>query len=217
MANATHDVDGDRDRPNGSSASDPEIGDSELLADLRRVGRETTTPLSEREYADRGRFGVSTFRRRFGSWNDAKERAGLQTRRPERIDESDLLADLRRVAAAVEGSLTERVYADRGQFGVTTFRRRFGSWNAAKRAAELTTEQPVSSTVAIGDDVARVAAEIDATYVTPEAYAERGNYPLSVLPREEPFWADLRERVGLAITPLYHKVAGDAAGDGVES
>ncbi|MFB6157334.1 MAG: homing endonuclease associated repeat-containing protein [Haloferacaceae archaeon] len=197
-----------RDRPDRAVDDEPRHDRAELLADLRRVDGLTSGALSEREYAAHGEFGVTTFRRRFGSWNAAKREAGLRTREAGRIDEERLLADLRRVARSVEGTVTKRAYDDRGEFGVTTFHRRFGSWNAAKREAGLETERGERTTAAMADDVARVADEVDGPYVTPESYAERGEYPVAALPAEESFWADLRDRVGLAVTPLRHKVAG---------
>lgn len=50
----------------------------------------------------------------------------------------DLIADLRRVASELgEKTVTANQYSERGNFGVNTFLRRFGSWNAALEAAEL--------------------------------------------------------------------------------
>jgi hypothetical protein len=212
VSKTTDDGETATERRSGASAATAKIPDEAILADLTRIARETADCLSEREYAARGEYGVTTVRRRFGSWNAAKRRAGLPTRQPERIDDADLLDDVRRVAREVEGSLAERDYADRGAYGVTTLRRRFGSWNAAKRQAGVETAGTERSTEAIADDVARVAADLDGTYVTPDAYAEYGRYPLSSLPTDAAFWDDLRSRVGLAITPLYHKVARDTDG-----
>lgn len=191
-------------------ATTPEIPEAELLSDLKRVARLTAGVLSEREYADRGAYGVTTFRRRFGSWNAAKRRADLRTRDTGRIDDEELAADVRRVADAVDGSLSERTYADRGAYGVTTLRRRFGSWTAAKRRADAEATQAERSPESVADDIARVAGELEDGYVTPERYADRGTYRLSNLPANEPFWDDLRSRVGLAITPLYHKIVRDS-------
>lgn len=196
-----------------SSPTESKLSEADLLADLKRVARQTTGSVSEEEYTARGAYGVTTFRRRFGSWNAAKEQAGLETRHRERISEDRLLADLRRVAETTEGPVSERTYSDVGEFGVTTFRRRFGSWSAAKRCAGLETERDESTIDDMADDVARVAADLDAGYVTPERYAEQGTYPLAALPTDEAFWDDLRDRVGLSITPLYHKVAFDAERD----
>lgn len=213
MANQNNGVEAVRPPVDQSTADDPKHTEQDLLADLRRVAGEADGPLSEREYAARGRFGVTTFRRRFGSWNAAKRRADLRTREPERIDEERLLDDVRRVARSVDGRLSERTYADEGEFGVTTLRRRFGSWNEAKRRAGLATARRESTTEAMADDIARVAGELEAGYVTPAVYAERGRYPLSALPADDAFWNDLRSRIGLSITPLYHKMVSNTKAD----
>lgn len=62
------------------------------------------------------------------------------------ISDNDLLSDLRRVASEQsEEQVKQRTYKTHGQFGVTTVIRRFGSWNAAVKAAglEMTVERNV--------------------------------------------------------------------------
>jgi 5-methylcytosine-specific restriction endonuclease McrA len=54
------------------------------------------------------------------------------------ISDEDLLSDLRRVALnQPEKQVKQRAYKDHGKYGVTTVIRRFGSWNAAVKAAGL--------------------------------------------------------------------------------
>ena len=54
------------------------------------------------------------------------------------ISDSDLLSDLRRVAAEhTTPHVKQRDYTTQGKFSVTTIIRRFGSWNAAISAAGL--------------------------------------------------------------------------------
>jgi 5-methylcytosine-specific restriction endonuclease McrA len=63
------------------------------------------------------------------------------------IVDEELLADLQRVAREhSEHGLKQRTYKEVGKFGVTTVIRRFGSWNAAVKAAGLktTVERKVS-------------------------------------------------------------------------
>jgi hypothetical protein len=62
------------------------------------------------------------------------------------ISDDDLLSDLRRVASEQsEEQVKQRTYMTHGRFGVTTVIRRFGSWNAAVKAAglEMTVERNV--------------------------------------------------------------------------
>ena len=56
------------------------------------------------------------------------------------VTDEELLTDLRRVAQLLNSSTVSRpTYPKHGQFGVTTFNSRFGSWNKALIAAGLTT------------------------------------------------------------------------------
>ena len=56
------------------------------------------------------------------------------------ISDDGLLSDLRRVASEQpEQQVKQRTYKELGMYGVTTIIRRFGSWNAAVKAAGLET------------------------------------------------------------------------------
>ncbi|MBX3303573.1 MAG: HNH endonuclease [Nitrospira sp.] len=56
------------------------------------------------------------------------------------ISDSDLLSDLCRVASEQsEVHVKQRTYRTHGKYGITTVIRRFGSWNAAVKAAGLET------------------------------------------------------------------------------
>lgn len=54
------------------------VSDSELIADLRRVAESAgTAKVTQRLYADIGRYDVRNLSRRFGTWNKALEAADL--------------------------------------------------------------------------------------------------------------------------------------------
>lgn len=86
----------------------------------------------------------TTFERRFGSWNQAKQAAGLKTvgkgegpRRPTYSDD-ELVALLRERAAEVDGSLTKDDMNRAEDYpSASTYARRFGSWTKAKEVAGL--------------------------------------------------------------------------------
>jgi len=48
-----------------------------------------------------------------------------------RIDDEELLADIRRVAKCVDGPLSENQYDKRGEFSRNTAKRHFGTWRDA--------------------------------------------------------------------------------------
>lgn len=175
-----------------------------LLDDIRAIAVETEGTLTEREYASRGTFGVSTLRRRFGSWNAAKEAAGLETIQRVELSDDELLTDLQQVAQQLDGPVTEQIYAEYGRHGPTTYRRHFGSWTAAKRAAGLipTTEQTPAEEDVL-QDIMNVAQAVDTDYVTPDQYATHGTYSLEELPETADFWDRVWDTIGVPIMPLY--------------
>ena len=101
-----------------------------LLEDLRRVAsRLGKTSLTMDEYSALGRFHAATIRRRFGSWNAGLQKAGLEAVERISVPDAELLADLKRVALMVGGSvLTRENYDSMGEFSSCSLVRRFGSW-----------------------------------------------------------------------------------------
>jgi ATP-dependent DNA helicase RecG len=71
------------------------VSDAELLADLRRaagdLGKKT---VGQKEYRNVGRYDDSTVTRRFGSWNTALDRAGLENANRDRFNQTASLDDL---------------------------------------------------------------------------------------------------------------------------
>jgi Homing endonuclease associated repeat/HNH endonuclease len=61
------------------------------------------------------------------------------------LTDAELLTDLRRVAQLLKSSTVSRpTYPKFGQYGVTTFNTRFGSWNKALIAAGLSTSHEIN-------------------------------------------------------------------------
>ena len=61
------------------------VPDEELIADLKRVALELVkSTISIPDYKKSGKYGKSTYIRRFGSWFNALEKAGLEKSSQER-------------------------------------------------------------------------------------------------------------------------------------
>lgn len=113
--------------------------DKELLADLRAVAQNLgKSSLTKEEYNAHGRFCAATMQNRFGSWNKALTRSGLDVDKRTDISDDELVDDLERVASELGmQSVTKQQYRVNGTFGYDTVCRRFGSWAAALNAAHL--------------------------------------------------------------------------------
>jgi len=123
---------------------------SDLLDEIRRLSEEFGHPPTLQEVRDYGKYAATTYYLRFGSWQNALEAAGFPSREPNaEIPEDDLIQGLQRVAkisTTASSSVTGKkqndyippTAAEMNQYGsywASTYRRRFGSWNAALEAA----------------------------------------------------------------------------------
>ncbi len=118
------------------------ISDEELITDLRQIASNLKTDsLTQREYKNHGKFGVSIFWYRFNSWSRALAKAGLKSSRSRSrisIKDTELIADLKRVSFELKNdSVTRGEYNKHGKFHSATLEDRFGSWIKAKEKAGL--------------------------------------------------------------------------------
>jgi 5-methylcytosine-specific restriction endonuclease McrA len=123
--------------------------DDALLAELRRVAALVDSPyLTASAFDKNSKAHSSGIRRRFGGWQQALARAGLENRysgtpAARRIvgrtfTDEQLLAELRAVSAKIAGKpVTVEVFNQHADINAETVRRRFGSWWAALKHAGL--------------------------------------------------------------------------------
>lgn len=111
------------------------ISKEELIADLQRVAREVgQKKITASIYTDRGKHGVNTMLRKFGSWNDALQEAGLLLNNRLNIPDEELFENLTNVwqhlGRQPYGREMEKV-AGHSKISLGTYEKRFGSWNKA--------------------------------------------------------------------------------------
>lgn len=126
--------------------SEQRIPATELLAEINRLaeqvgGRPTTDQMNEY-----GQYSVRPYVNRFGSWNNAIERAGFSPftgTSEDLFSREDLITELQRLGDVVDRPPTVEQMNERGRYSPSPFKRRFGSWVEALRAAgfEPTTHQ----------------------------------------------------------------------------
>lgn len=109
----------------------------DLLNDLRdvakKLGRNTVTMS---QYSQHGRYHVSTLQRRFKSWPNALERAGLrQNRSPIGISDEELFQNLRQVWESLgRQPRYNEVRSPLSRSSSGTYENRFGSWRKSLEA-----------------------------------------------------------------------------------
>lgn len=142
--------------------SKSKIGDESLLAELRRVAAELERSPSMSDVDRHGAFSPSTYQSRFGSWNEAKEAAGLSTAPGPEFSEERLLDDLKAFADELGEPPSKATMRESGPHSPSTYVERFGSWTDALRRVDLTPDAettPVPESDLL-EDLRRVAAEL---------------------------------------------------------
>ena len=128
------------------------VSDEELIQDVvavaNRLGRKS---LTIDEYEANGRFHSTTIRRRFGSWKNIFEMAGLIIEQKNfYISNSDYTSDLRHVAELLGNKTVKNTeYRELGKYDAQKMSTRFGSWEKALLAAGL---QPTGYTVSVSNE-----------------------------------------------------------------
>jgi hypothetical protein len=141
-----------------SHVSGVPVSDEELIADLRRVAQTLgATTLTREHYSQLGKYAAITQQKRFGSWNEAIRRAGLDISHRLNISDDELFENIlalwqhfgrqprRSEMAASPSSISHHPYV-----------RRFGSWMNALGAfvdyANGTGTEIAENQIAIGLD-----------------------------------------------------------------
>ncbi|WP_137284564.1 homing endonuclease associated repeat-containing protein [Halorussus salinisoli] len=110
------------------------IPDLELLSELQRLAEEFGRPPKKSEMADHSKYSGTTYKERFGSWNNALQEAMLDTRT---YSDRELLQELRQLATDLDQTPRQKDMAEHGKYAPVTYYRRFNSWTAALEEADL--------------------------------------------------------------------------------
>lgn len=127
-------------------ASGQRIPASELLAEIDRLADQVGGRPTAEQMNEHGQYSVHPYVNRFGSWNSAIERAGFTPftgTTEDLFSREELITELQRLGDVVDRPPTVRQMTELGRYSSSPYKRRFGSWVEALRAAgfEPTTHQ----------------------------------------------------------------------------
>jgi len=122
-----------------SGHSHRKVSTEELLSDIKGVAEELgVQTLSSHDYEQYGKFSRDICFRRFSSWNEALEAAGLAPYKyvsGKRLDDETLLVEIERMWIALgRQPTTTDVKNGLSNFTLNTFSRHFGGWRGALQA-----------------------------------------------------------------------------------
>jgi len=174
-----------------------------LIEDLQNAAEHVDGYMTMDQYDEHGDYSSSTILRKFGSWTDAIEAAGLPSeprrdRTPEYTSE-ELLDKLRELANELGQSPTfgdMNEHDDYPSAGV--YIQRFGSWNAAKEQAGIDPgkQRNKISREELINELQRLADELDRTPTTTDM-EEHGKYSLTACYNQFESWNAAKEQAGV--------------------
>ena len=125
--------------PENPGTPGPHVSGEELLGDLRELADELGEPPRFKEMVEHGDHRARTYTKRYGSWAEALEAAGLdpddRSGGTQQVSTDQLLADLHRLRDELGRVPTATDVVEEGRHGIATYQRRFGSWSEAVEEA----------------------------------------------------------------------------------
>lgn len=106
----------------------PKVGQSDLIADYRRLAQELGEAPTKRQYNNKGEYSEAVIYNYYRSMAELKEAAGWESGQ-ERLEDEKLLSDLQRVREQIGRTPPIEEYQKHGEYDSKTLKRRFGNWH----------------------------------------------------------------------------------------
>lgn len=116
--------------------------EQDLLDNLQNLDEQVEDNISVSQFKQLSDISLGVYIQRFGTFNEAKEEAGLETNKPlsnrkKTYSKEELLDHLRYLDEQVEGSVPMSYVEEHGIMGTSIYGKVFGSFNAAKKQAGI--------------------------------------------------------------------------------
>lgn len=111
--------------------------DTELIEELQRLADSLDKTPTFDKMNTHGKYSSPTYVNRFGSWNAAIEKAGLDINTPQEYSDQELLTHLQNLADELDKTPSSKDMNEHGDHHTETYRQRFDSWNNALEEAGL--------------------------------------------------------------------------------
>ena len=182
---------------NRQATSDLRIPQSELIDKLQNLADELGQTPRRQDMIQQGPHGATVYQDKFGSWNNALEKAGLEVRRQTNISNSDLLDELTRLADKLGQTPTKQHMHQQGCYGIKTYERRFNSWNDTLREAglEINKYHDISKSDLL-DELQNLADELGRT-PRQQDMDQQGEYDTKPYQTAFGSWTNALDKVGL--------------------
>jgi hypothetical protein len=108
-----------------------DIPEKELLEEIRSLADDLDRTPERRDMDQCGQFDSTTYKSRFGSWNEALKQVGFEPIFRSDIPETELIDEIQRLADTLNRPPTRNDMKHQGEFSSSIYARRFGTWTDA--------------------------------------------------------------------------------------
>jgi len=180
------------------------VSESKLKEELNRLTDELGRTPTQYDMEDQGAYGYDTYRRAFGSWNNALREAGFEANMRRDIPRPDLIDEVERLANELGRTPTEDEMEARGQFASNTYAREFGSWNKTLKEAGLSLNNRSNIPDAeLLEELERLADEYDRA-PTKREMERNGAFGISTYATSFGSWSEAVQEVGLDVNAVWY-------------
>lgn len=156
----------------------PRVSKDSIIADVQRLAEDLDHAPTTSELKEEGEFSLHSYYKYFDGIDDLVRSAGLEPTKRERIryTRDDLIAELSRLSEEFDRTPTTKLMNKQGQYSVTVYQSRFGSWNAALDAAGMELNCPIDVDAnQLLSDLQEVAEKLNRPPTRSE-YVEHGEF-----------------------------------------
>lgn len=186
------------------TAGRQKYSNDELLQEIRRIADELDRPPRATDMENRGNISPATFINRFGSWENALEKAGLdpdENAAGKQYTDDELASELRHLRSEYDRPPTTSEMDDEGKYSASVYLNRFDSWKDALQAADLDPENMKSPQKYTDEElIAELhrVAEIVGGAPTTTDMEKHGNYSYATYVSRFGSWSSAVDRAGLS-------------------
>lgn len=111
------------------------LSEKTLITALQEFAEELGRPPTNDEMDQRGPYTGNPYKRSFGNWNQALRKAGLEINQTRDVAKTELMSELKRLTEELGHVPRQHEMREQGNWSVTVYKKRFGSWTEALQAA----------------------------------------------------------------------------------
>ena len=136
----------------------------QLKREIKRLDNNNNIPSPPRakDMTNHGNYAANTYKRTFGSWNEAIESAGINKRTSsKRVSEKEIKKDIKRVIKKLEKVPKGKEYDEHGKYHSSTIYSKIGSFSKAIESLGYEAQRKVYEDSELKEEMKRVIKKVE--------------------------------------------------------